>query len=170
MVLQPEIQKAFPTSEVNIRAIESSDADSLALLFANTFSSPPWNEPWTFDAARARIVPMIGTASCRGLLATAGSEVVGVAFGQIEGWLNGNLFFIQELYVSPKHQHKGIAKALLVRLATELQTVDRVDALYLLTDRGSPAESFYGKLGFAPSPKKIVLGAAVKSLASHALA
>jgi aminoglycoside 6'-N-acetyltransferase I len=160
---------AFCPENMNIRPISPSDLDSLAKLFAACFSSPPWNEPWTAEAARCRIAPMIETNSCRGLLATVEDVIVGVAFGQVEGWLDRSLFLLQELFVSPDNQNKGIAKALVAQLVSEVTATDRVFAMYLLTDRGSPAEAFYSKLGFSPSPRKLVMGAAVNNLVGNAL-
>lgn len=87
------------------------------------------------------------------------NSVVGMAFGQVEGWLNGNLFLMQELCVSPQYQRQGLSKAMLAKLVPELKENDKVIATYLLTDRGSVAEDFYNKIGFTCSARKIVMSA-----------
>ncbi|MBS1199264.1 MAG: family acetyltransferase [Proteobacteria bacterium] len=143
---------------MNLRSIEIDDLDDLAQLFQACFSVPPWNEKWTFELARSRIARMLECRSCRGVLATEGDSVVGMAFGQVEGWIDGNLFLLQELCVLSKHRGQGIGKVMLNKLVSDLRSNDGLIALYLLTDRGGPAESFYQKLGFACSGQKIVMG------------
>lgn len=153
--------------KMDIRPITVDDIDSLAKLFLACFSAPPWNEAWTLSAAQSRIAPMVKNVSCRGVLAHHETLVLGMAFGQVEGWLDGNLFLIQELCVLPDHQNKGIGKAMLAKLVSELKANDDVIAAYLLTDRGSAAEAFYNKIGFTCNVNKIIMRAAVNKFIGH---
>jgi len=86
-----------------------------------------------------------------------GGEVVAMATGQVEGWLRGSLFLIQEMCVVPRRQDAGIGTQLLQHLLSELQKNDDVRDAYLLTDATSAAESFYIARGFQRSERKIVL-------------
>lgn len=153
-----------------VRPLSVSDLEGLSQLFVACFSAPPWNEAWSLSAAQARISNMLQAQSCRGVVAVLDGSVIGMAFGQIEGWLNANFFLLQEFCVSPSHQNQGIGKALLSELLPRLASVESVGAVYLLTDHASPAQAFYEKFGFVTSPKKVVMGAAINSLISNAKA
>jgi len=91
-----------------------------------------------------------------------GGDVVAMATGQVEGWLRGSLFLIQELCVVPRRQEAGIGRQLLEHLLSELQKNDDVREAYLLTDAASAAESFYVARGFHRSERKIVLTLGLK--------
>ncbi len=154
---------------MNIRPISVSDLDGLVELFVACFSAPPWSENWSISAGRARISSMLQAESCRGVVAVLDGAIIGMAFGQIEGWLNANLFVLQEFCVVPSCQNKGIGKALLADLLPRLAE-EHVGSFYLLTDHASPAYDFYTKFGFVTSSKKVVMGAAISTLMSKAKA
>ena len=59
--------------------------------------------------------------------------------------------------VLPKHQGKGIGKALLRKLEADLKA-QGVAKLYLLTARDGAAERFYHACGFYSSDKMTMLG------------
>lgn len=147
-----------------VRPLSISDLEGLSHLFVSCFSTPPWNEAWSFPAAHERLSNMIQVPSCRGVVAVLDDTIVGAAFGQIEGWIHDKLFLLQEFCVSPPHQKRGIGKALLCELLPRLARAEHVSAVYLLTDHASPAQAFYERLGFAPSAKKVVMGATMASL------
>jgi len=84
-------------------------------------------------------------------------HVVAMAAGQVEGWLRGSLFLLQEMCIVPRRQHDGIGTRLLEHLLAELRKNDHVNEVYLLTDAASEAESFYVARGFHRSERKIVL-------------
>jgi N-acetylglutamate synthase-like GNAT family acetyltransferase len=90
-------------------------------------------------------------------------RVVAMAAGQIEGWLEGNLFLVQEMCVAPSRQHAGIGTQLLAHFVSELARNDGLEAIYLLTDAASAAESFYVARGFHRSERKIVLTRGMKA-------
>lgn len=143
--------------------IDETDTEQVADLFAACFSAEPWNEPWTSAAAHSRIAPMIRSETCRGAVAIHEQKIVGMAFGQVEGWINGNLFLLQEMCVMPNSQRTGLGKLLLDFLVKEIADRDNIIAIYLLTNRDAPAASFYSKHHFSASPEKVVMGSSVRS-------
>jgi aminoglycoside 6'-N-acetyltransferase I len=149
---------------VEIRPAGEQDLAELAGVFVACFSAPPWNEPWSSEAARKRLQMMLSAPTARALVAVENGAVVGMALGQVEGWLNGNLFLVQELCVLPSRQRVGIGQSLLQALCAKVCKADEVMAVYLLTDAESPAEVFYCQQGFARSSEKVLLGAAAKHL------
>ncbi len=153
-----------------IRPIAESDVEEISQIFVACFSGPPWNEAWNTEAARACIRPKIHTQSSRGYVAILNDSIVGAAFGQIEGGLNKNKFHLQEFFVLPSVQRKGIGKRLLSTLFSELAVTENVGSIYLLTIRAGPAQDFYEKFGFSASAKIVVMGVVIKSFISNAKA
>lgn len=90
-----------------IRPIVPQDAGVLAGIFKDCFAAPPWNEVWSDEAAVRRLSQFIGTETCRGGVAFEGERAVGFALGQVEGWVDGNLFLLQEMCVVPDRQRSG---------------------------------------------------------------
>lgn len=148
-------------SDVQFRSITTEDVDALAGLFVECFTAPPWNEPWTIEAARHRLDLILRTPSFRGLVALMGNRPVAMGMGQIEGWIDGNLFLLQEMCVAPDQQQRGAGGRLLQQLLARVRDQDRVTHAYLLTNAGSDAEAFYLKRNFRPSARKIVLNAPI---------
>jgi aminoglycoside 6'-N-acetyltransferase I len=142
---------------LSFRNIAAADVELAASVFVECFSAPPWNEPWTFAAAVRRLRLFASAPTFRGVLAIEGDRVVAMATGQVEGWLRGSLFLLQEMCVVPRRQQAGIGRRLLEHLLSELQRNDEVNEVYLLTDAASAAESFYLARGFHRSEHKIVL-------------
>ena len=142
---------------LTFRHLVAADVELAASVFVGCFSAPPWNEPWTLAAAVRRIGLFASAPTFRGVLAIEGGRVVAMATGQVEGWLRGSLFLVQEMCVVPRRQQAGVGTLLLEHLLSKLQKDDDVSEAYLLTDAGSVAESFYVARGFHRSPRKIVL-------------
>jgi GNAT superfamily N-acetyltransferase len=142
---------------LTFRELVAADVELAAPVFVVCFSAPPWNEPWTLAAAVRRFGLYASAPTFRGVLAIEGGRVVAMATGQVEGWLQGSLFLIQEMCVVPSRQHAGLGTLLLDHLLSKLRKDDDVSEAYLLTDAGSAAESFYVARGFQHSARKIVL-------------
>jgi aminoglycoside 6'-N-acetyltransferase I len=142
---------------LSFRDISVVEVESAASVFVECFSSPPWNEPWTLAAAVRRLGLFASAPTFRGVLAIERGRLVAMALGQVEGWLRGSLFLLQEMCVVPGRQHVGIGTRLLEHLLSALRKNDDISAAYLLTDAAGEAESFYVARGFHRSERKIVL-------------
>ena len=151
-----------PAKQLEMRDIVASDLEVVASLFVECFSVAPWKEQWTLAAAKNRLSLFASTPTFRGVIAMEAGHVVGMAMGQIEGWVDGNLFLLQEMCISPNRQRSGVGTKLLDHLLGRVADTDQVRAGYLLTNTPSAAESFYLRRGFRRSDAKIVLGSGVK--------
>ncbi|HZL18510.1 MAG TPA: GNAT family N-acetyltransferase [Polyangia bacterium] len=153
----------FPTpaektmNNLTIRTASADDVDLLADIFVRCFTGPPWNEPWSAATAARRFSLLTSAPAFRGMIAMEGDRAVALAVGQIEGWFEGALFFLQELCVLPDRRGQGIGGHLLSHFLSEIKHADRVLYTYLLTDSMSAAESFYTHRGFRRSDRKILL-------------
>jgi GNAT superfamily N-acetyltransferase len=144
-------------NNLTLRTVSGADVDLLADVFAQCFRGPPWNEPWKAETAARRFALWTSAPAFRGMVATEGDRAVALAVGQIEGWLDGTLFFLQEMCVLPDRRGQGIGSHLLSHFLSQVKEADGVIGTYLLTDARSDAESFYTNRGFRRSDRKIVL-------------
>ncbi len=130
------------------RRLEHCDLEACAALFAQVFSAEPWDEPWRFDGALARLVHFHESPGFLGMLTLNDrGEAEGFVLGNLEPYLECQLFYLREMCVDSRRQGQGIGLALYRALERELASRD-VRAVYLATDRSIPAAGFYQRLGF----------------------
>ncbi|MCE8011444.1 GNAT family N-acetyltransferase [Billgrantia desiderata] len=130
------------------RRLERCNLQACAALFAQVFSSVPWNEPWHADGALARLEHFFESPGAVGVVGLGeGEELEGFLLGNLEPYLDGKLFYLREMCVATHRQGQGIGSQLYGVLEEELATSD-VRAVYLATGRDIPAARFYQQLGF----------------------
>jgi predicted N-acetyltransferase YhbS len=88
----------------------------------------------------------------------------------ITGW-NGPVIFLQDLFVEPAHRERGVANALMARVAA--LACDLGSPIVELTVRAdNPAQAFYMRSGFRPVPQcltYVLAGPALAALADQDL-
>jgi GNAT superfamily N-acetyltransferase len=104
-------------------------------------------------------------------VAESDAAVVGVATCSrrvITGW-NGPIVFLQDLFVEPAQRRRGIARALVARVAAyACELGSPIVELTVLAD--NPAQMFYRENGFAPLPQcltYVLAGPALTALAAR---
>lgn len=133
------------------RPLEEGDLEGCATLFAQVFSAPPWSEPWSIERALARLEHFHASPGFVGMLASGErGEVAGFLLGNLEPYVEGQLFYLREMCVATHRQGQGVGSQLYHALARELASGD-VRAVYLATGRAIPAADFYQGLGFRRS-------------------
>jgi ribosomal protein S18 acetylase RimI-like enzyme len=137
--------------EMKIRSIEKQDIKGCAKLFAQVFSSAPWNEPWTEEDAFTRLNHFYESEGFLGILIEK-DRILGFALGNWEPFYFGNMFYLREMCTDTKLQSQGIGSKVYSALESEL-TSSSVKSIYLTTEREIPAASFYKKHGFNYSEK-----------------
>jgi GNAT superfamily N-acetyltransferase len=125
-----------------------------AELFVAVFSGPPWHEPWTTESASQRLAEITGTPGFAGVALAAGNTLTGAALGHTERWHAGSVFYLREMFIRPALQRQGRGSRLLAALD---KRVPNATGYYLITDRGTPAQAFYEKHGYAQAPGRIML-------------
>lgn len=141
---------------MQLRIMEEKDLAACARLFARVFSAEPWNEPWDDELAQSRLAHFHASSGFLGVVAQR-QEVIGFALGNLEPFCTGTLFYLREMCVGTQQQSKGVGTQLYRTLQRELES-RHVRAIYLATDRGIPAASFYQRLGFHRSDKMAFYG------------
>lgn len=139
-----------------IREFTATDLPACAVLLADVFNAPPWNESWDPESAGQRLGDLAATPNFVGLVAEDPSGIVALAFGHSQRYQNEWHFQLVELCVANHRQGEGIAKALVSKLHDRLQATG-VHRIYILTARDTPAQAFYESSGFYVSPKMILM-------------
>lgn len=129
-----------------IRNIQRTDLESCAALYADVFSSPPWNEPWTTQAALERLVHFYDSKGFAGVLANC-DGLRGFALGNIEPFHTEHLFYLREMCIARKYQSQGVGSQIYRALEGELYS-RKIEQVYLATERRIPAAKFYSAIGF----------------------
>jgi ribosomal protein S18 acetylase RimI-like enzyme len=103
--------------------------------------------------------------------AVVGNSIVGMATCSrrtITGW-NGPVIFLQDLFVEPAYRRRGVARALMARVA--VYACELGSPIIELTVRAdNPAQSFYRQNGFAHLPHcltYVLAGPALAALAER---
>jgi aminoglycoside 6'-N-acetyltransferase I len=135
--------------------LEPARLPAATALFVDVFNAPPWNDRWTPETAGRRLRDLLDTPGYAGsaLVGTDGS-LVGLVGGYRQRWYDGWHFYIAEMAVARDQQRSGLGSSLLTAFLDGLADVDGV---YLLTDAGGAAGSFYAKHGFEPARRQSVM-------------
>jgi aminoglycoside 6'-N-acetyltransferase I len=151
---------------MKIRQVRCDDIRLCAEVLVAVFSRAPWNEDWRVADALVRLEELYRTPGFYGVVACAGEamvsptdreQILGFAMGYTERWKRGRHFYLTEMCVMPHRQRRGVGTVIMRALCRGLAEMD-VEAMYLLTLRGSPAEAFYEQCGFNANRKMILMG------------
>lgn len=146
---------------LEIRNALIDDLDAVTTVFVACFNAPPWNDGWSFAAARDRLEAILDAHHFRGALAITDGVVIGLLLGQKERWVDAFHFNLQEMCVLPDHQRSGVGRALLRHVTEELRR-EGTEKIYLLTSPESGAAAFYSAHGYYTSRGRIVMASAIK--------
>ncbi len=127
---------------MQIRAFEEKDIDNCAQLFAQVFSSEPWNEPWTASSASTRIRHFFDESGFRGLVGYEGEKLLGFVLGNLQPWLDEKQFRIEEFCVQPNLQKRKVGSTLLQKLHERMRA-EGITSINLITSPDGPAFKFF---------------------------
>ena len=136
---------------MKIRLIDRDDIDACAKLFVDVFSITPWNESWTNETAKDRLLHFYESKGFLGLIAER-EGVVGFALGNSEPFYFGSMFYLREMCIQSDLQHQGLGNKLYLALEREL-SLAKIHSIYLTTHRETVAANFYARNGFKCSDK-----------------
>ncbi len=138
-----------------IENLRKDHLDECAHLLASVFSAEPWNANYTFDTAKKELAWTLDVPGFVGLVALD-EGVVAFAVGYIEQDDEREIFCLKTLCVRPDAQGNGVGSRLMQRLKEKLEKMG-VNLSYLTTHKGTPAESFYKKIGYRVSDEDVVM-------------
>lgn len=130
--------------------------DQCIELYMKVFNSEPWNETWSYDTAKERLVDLLNTPKFLGFLLFDQDNLIGFIAGNSKRTYSGCTFYIAELCVNYETQGKGYGSKLLRYLEEEL-VKRKIQSVYLLTAPGGQAEAFYRKNQYSINDNRVVI-------------
>ncbi|MDZ8077669.1 MAG: GNAT family N-acetyltransferase [Nostoc sp. DedQUE01] len=138
-----------------IQTFSTEYLDRCAYLYVEVFNSEPWNEEWSFNTARTRLLEIINTPGFVGFVFKQ-DELLGFLAGYCKQVQKGKSFYLEEICVRPDNQRQGIGTKLLNQLMDTLTSIE-VSRVYLLTNKNGQAEAFYTKHGYQRNQQMILM-------------
>lgn len=132
---------------LDVKEISKGNISSCISLFIEVFNSEPWNDQWTLDKAKKLFLDFFDTPGFIGYLGFVEEDICSVCIGHIKTWWDSMEYCIEEFYVDPKMQGKGIGTSFLKDIEKRLLQKD-IHKITLMTARNTMAERFYIKQGF----------------------
>lgn len=132
---------------MNIRAFRQDDLSRCAEIMMAVYNNPLWQCRWETEAAKAYLKDYADAARFIGYVAEEEQQVVGAVLAHEKIWWNNSEVFIDEMFVLPDHQGKGVGTALLKTLEGYVEE-HGLAGFTLTTNRYAPAPKFYKKNGF----------------------
>jgi aminoglycoside 6'-N-acetyltransferase I len=130
-----------------LRNLKRTDLSRCSRLYVQTFNAKPWNDHWTVPTARKRLLDILDSPRFYGLIISAGDELIGAVFGNIERWYDRHHYNLKEMFVQPDLQGSGIGTRIMARVCSDLQKRN-VSGIYLLTTTNGGVSRFYTRNHF----------------------
>ena len=141
---------------MEIRAVQQEDLPRCAQLYAEIFSSPPYEEKWTYEKALARLREFWAACGRSCFVAEQRGLVVGFAFCSYHTWWFGKVIRIEELGVDFRLQRHGIGSLLLEHCLAAGREAEGIVSMEVVTPRTSAALDFYASRGFQSAGRELL--------------
>ncbi|MHB0868959.1 MAG: GNAT family N-acetyltransferase [Chloroflexota bacterium] len=141
---------------MEIKPVRREDLSRCAQLYAEVFSSPPYQEDWTYEKALARLQEFWEDCGGSCFVAEERGRVVGFAFCSYHTWWCGKVMRIEELGVDFRLQRHGIGTMLLEHCLAAGREAHGIAAAEVVTPRTVPALEFYGTHGFHSAGRELL--------------
>ena len=139
----------------HVEAFNKDHLDECAHLLVSTFNAEPWNKNWTLDTAKQELTWTMKAPGFVGLV-SLDEGVVAFATGYREPDDRREVFYLKTFCVRPEAQGTGVGSRLIEYLKEHLGW-NGVNTIYLITNKGTPAEAFYRKNGYTVNSEDIVM-------------
>jgi len=130
-----------------IRVYAKEDLTECACLLMAAYNDEPWCDHWTEETGSRLLSEFAASSGFVGWVAQEGDRLIGAMFARRKTWWTNDELFVEELFVDPYFQGKGIGKALL-DTAEQHCREQSLGGVTLLTNRHMPAKAFYEKNGY----------------------
>ncbi|YCA44953.1 GNAT family N-acetyltransferase [Bacillus sp. JZ8] len=136
--------------------ISTSNLEKCIELYREAFKQPPWNENWSYEAAKERLTDLLHTPQMLGFLFEEEGEAVGLAAGNFKRTYAGRTFYLAELCVSVAKSGRGYGSTMLQLLEEEVVKSggNKID---LHTSANGRAKKFYEKHEYDVKKDRITL-------------
>lgn len=140
---------------LEVRAMVEEDLHEAGQQFFDTFTKAPWFDKWTdADHARIYLLEFFQNPAFIGFVITDNGQIIGASYGSKTSFYTGATCHINEFFISDHVQSKGLGTIFMAEIE-KLLAQKNIHLITLLTDRNTPAEKFYDKVGFTADQMNI---------------
>ena len=133
---------------MNIRKLTENDIPACARILCAVYNNELWMCRWTTEKAEAYLYDFFESRKFLGYVAEENGEVIAALFAHEKIWWNNDEVFIEEMFVVPEMQRRGIGSRLLDEVLGYVKRKG-LAGVTLSTNRFAPAPKFYEKNGFS---------------------
>lgn len=130
-----------------IRKMKKTDIPACAEILCAVYNNEMWQCRWTQETATAYLKDYFNANKFVGFVIEEEEKIVGAFFAHEKIWWNNSELFIDEMFILPELQRKGLG-SMLIKTAEEYVTEHKLAGFTLSTNRYAPAPNFYKKNGF----------------------
>jgi GNAT superfamily N-acetyltransferase len=141
---------------ITIRPIFTDDLKECAEVFVTAYHGPPWNYDWTLGKAQLYLSEYLQSANFIGFLATEENKIIGATFAHKKTWWTGPQLMIDEFFIAPQEQKKGVGKRLM-HDCMQFAKDNHIGLSVLMTNRFAPAFEFYERQGYTVTEQYIFM-------------
>lgn len=133
--------------KMNIRKLVKDDISTCADILCAVYNNELWMCRWDKETAIEYLNDFFNNKKFVGFVAEEDNEVMAGLFAHEKVWWNNKEVFIEEMFVYPEYQRKGIGAALLLEVEAYVKEKG-LAGITLSTNKYAPAPRFYEKNGF----------------------
>lgn len=130
-----------------VRKVSAEDIPTCAGILCSVYNNEMWGNHWQQAVAEEYLTDYFIMEKFVGYVMEENAEVLGAVFAHEKVWWSGSEVYVEELFVKPEHQGKGIGKRLMEQMEAYVREKG-LAGITLATNRYAPAREFYKKLGF----------------------
>ena len=128
--------------------LDSSYLPEMASLYKKAFGREPWNDDWSDIDQLTEYIKEISSGYHPlnyGLLRDG--KLCAVSIGQVKHWWQGTEYYLDELFVDPEYQGRGVGSRFLQMIEEDIKKRG-ISGIFLQTDNDKPAYGFYQRRSF----------------------
>ncbi|ELY5939362.1 GNAT family N-acetyltransferase [Cronobacter malonaticus] len=142
--------------KIDFSALTDTHITACAHLYCKVYKEAPWFEKSELEPVIAFIREHLNNNYFRGYIARHDDNIVAVSIGFRKPWPGGVEYYIDEFFVDPGYQGKGVGSALMNFIA-DRSLHEGLNAMILNTHKAYPSDFFYRKNGFDGHQGLIIL-------------
>jgi len=144
-----------------IKKLFAENKNEVQNLFHSVFSKPPWNDEWDLEAQLPKYISdLMDNHNSFSLGYYHEDQLMGLSLGYVFHWWEGTDYFIKEFCIDSDFQGEGHGKAFLDEM-NDLLRSESIKAIWLMTERTTPAYTFYQKNGFKELKENVMFAKSV---------
>ncbi|MBQ9925400.1 MAG: GNAT family N-acetyltransferase [Clostridia bacterium] len=131
-----------------IRELRREDIAACADIMCRVYNNEMWQCRWSAETAEEYLSDLFEAKKFIGYVLDDSKDIIGAVFAHEKIWWNNSEVFVDEMFVSPGHQHRGYGSMLMNRLELYVRE-KKLAGITLSTNRFAPAADFYRARGFS---------------------